>query len=153
MSSSPLPGSNVAFSLPAEIVLSGEQSLVFGGSAPKGVVSAASKIVLKDYNPMATLKVSETSGGITCEFKTYEGLTQMADERVSTVASLTDPEMIMSLSGGKTMVYFIMIAVFAIALGLVVALILESMDHRVYHPKDVEENLQLPVFASVTRTD
>ena len=80
-------------------------------------------------------------------------LTQMADERVSTVASLTDPEMIMSLSGGKTMVYFIMIAVFAIALGLVVALILESMDHRVYHPKDVEENLQLPVFASVTRTD
>jgi len=80
-------------------------------------------------------------------------LAQMADERVSSVTPLTDPEMVMALSGGKTMVYFIIIAFFAIALGIVVALILESMDHRVYHPKDVEENLQLPVFASVTRTD
>jgi capsular polysaccharide biosynthesis protein len=80
-------------------------------------------------------------------------LSQMADERVSSVAPLTDPEMVMVLSGGKTMVYFIMITVFAIALGIVVALILESLDHRVYHPKDVEENLKLPVFASVTRTD
>lgn len=80
-------------------------------------------------------------------------LSQMADERISSVTPLTNPEMVMVLSGGKTMVYFIMIAIFAIALGIVVALILESMDHRVYHPKDIEENLQLPVFASVTRTD
>jgi uncharacterized protein involved in exopolysaccharide biosynthesis len=80
-------------------------------------------------------------------------LNQMADERVSSVTSLTDPEMVLSLSGGKTMVYFSMIAFFAIALGIVVALILESMDHRIYHPKDIEENLKLPVFASVTRTD
>jgi uncharacterized protein involved in exopolysaccharide biosynthesis len=80
-------------------------------------------------------------------------LSHMADERVSSVTPLTDPEMVLSLSGGKTMVYFAMIAVFALALGIVVALILESMDHRVYHPKDVEENLKLPVFASVTRTD
>ena len=80
-------------------------------------------------------------------------LSQMADERVSSVTPLTDPEMVMVLSGGKTMVYFIVIVIFAVALGIVLALILESMDHRVYHPKDIEENLQLPVFASVTRTD
>lgn len=80
-------------------------------------------------------------------------LSQMADERVSSVTSLTEPEIMLVLSGSKTMVYFIMISLFALALGIVVALILESMDHRVYHPKDVEENLKLPVYASVTRTD
>jgi len=80
-------------------------------------------------------------------------LSQMADERVSSVTPLTEPEILLVLSGGKTMVYFIMIAIFALALGIVVALVLESMDHRVYHPKDIEENLKLPVFASVTRTD
>jgi len=43
--------------------------------------------------------------------------------------------------------------VFGLALGIVAALIMESMDHRVYAPKDVEEKLNLPVFASVTRED
>ena len=80
-------------------------------------------------------------------------ITQMADERVSSVTSLTDPEMVMVVSGGKTMVYFIRLSFFATALGIVVALILERMDHRIYHPKDIEENLKLPVFASVIRTD
>ncbi len=80
-------------------------------------------------------------------------LSQMADERVSTVGVLTDPELAVVISGGKTMVYFTMIIVFALALGIVAALIMESMDHRVYVPKDVEEKLNLPVFASVTRED
>jgi ElaB/YqjD/DUF883 family membrane-anchored ribosome-binding protein len=80
MSPTPLPGTQVAFSLPAEIVLSGQQSLVIGGSAKKGVASAASKIVLKDYNPMATLSVTEANGTLDCEFKTYDGLTQMAED-------------------------------------------------------------------------
>ena len=80
MSPTPLPMPPATFSLPAEIVLSGEQSLVFGGSAPKGVISAADKIVLKDYNPMATLKVFEANGQLDCEFKSYDGLTQMAED-------------------------------------------------------------------------
>jgi len=80
-------------------------------------------------------------------------ISQMADERVSSVTSLSDPEILLVLSGGKTMVYFIMIAVFALALGIVVALVLEGMDHRVYHPRDIEDNLKLPVFASVSRMD
>ncbi len=80
-------------------------------------------------------------------------LSQLADERVSSVTALTAPELIVSLSGGKTMVYFILVAVFALALGIAVALILENLDHRVYSPSDIESNLQLPVFASITRTD
>ena len=80
-------------------------------------------------------------------------LTQDADERVSSVVVLTDPAVISIMSGGKTMVYFIMISVFALALGVVAAFLIDNMDHRVFVPKDVEENLKLPVFASVTRKD
>lgn len=80
-------------------------------------------------------------------------LSQLADERVSNVVVLTDPELTSVLSGGKTIVYFVLIVVFALALGFVAAFVLESLDHRVYSPRDVEEHLKLPVFASVTRTD
>lgn len=80
-------------------------------------------------------------------------LSQLADERVSNVVVLTEPELASLLSGGKTIVYFVLIVVFALALGFVAAFVLESLDHRVYSPRDVEEHLKLPVFASVTRTD
>lgn len=80
-------------------------------------------------------------------------LSELADERVSSVVPLTEPELAMIISGGKTIVYFVIIVVFAIALGLVAAMIVENMDHRVYGPLDVEEHLELPVFASVTKAD
>jgi len=80
-------------------------------------------------------------------------LSQLADERVSSVGILTEPELVAILSGGKTVVYFIMIVIMALALGVVAAFILESQDHRVYTPRDVEEKLKLPVFASVSRID
>jgi capsular polysaccharide biosynthesis protein len=47
----------------------------------------------------------------------------------------------------------IMMVVLALALGIVGAFIAESVDHRVYIPREVEEKLKLPVFASVTKTD
>jgi len=80
-------------------------------------------------------------------------LSELADERVSSVAALTDPQMSMILSSGKTIVYFALIVLFSLALGIVAALVMDSMDHRVYAPRDVEDNLRLPVFASVTRKD
>lgn len=80
-------------------------------------------------------------------------ISELADERVSSLVPLTDPELDMIFSGGKTMFYFVLIVFFGIALGVVAALITENMDHRVYGPVDVEEHLQLPVFASVTKVD
>ena len=90
MSPTPLPGTQAAFKLPAEILLSGQQSLVIGGSAKKGVASVASKIVLKDYNPMATLSVREANGTLDCEFKTYDGLTQMVEDVGRQMVPLAD---------------------------------------------------------------
>jgi uncharacterized protein involved in exopolysaccharide biosynthesis len=80
-------------------------------------------------------------------------MSEMADDRVSKVVMLTDPELVTILAGGKTMVYLTMIVLFAIALGIVAAFVQESLDHRIYAPQDVEDNLKLPVFASVSRTD
>jgi uncharacterized protein involved in exopolysaccharide biosynthesis len=77
----------------------------------------------------------------------------MADDRVGQVVILTEPELVTVIAGGKTMVYLAMVIVFALALGLVAAFLQDSLDHRIYAPQDVESNLKLPVFASVTRTD
>ncbi len=80
-------------------------------------------------------------------------MSEMADDRVSRVVALTEPELVTVLAGGKTMVYLVLVIILAIALGIVGAFIQESFDHRIYAPQDIEENLKLPVFASVTRVD
>ncbi|PJA76392.1 hypothetical protein CO151_02715 [bacterium CG_4_9_14_3_um_filter_65_15] len=78
-------------------------------------------------------------------------LNEFADERVSNVMALTSPQLSSILSGSKTIIYFILLVVFTIALGIVAAFVLDGLDHRVYDPKDVEDHLKLPVFASVTK--
>lgn len=80
-------------------------------------------------------------------------MNEMADDRVSNIIVLTEPELIRALGGGKSAVYLAMIAVLALALGVVGAFVAESTDHRVYAPREVEDKLKLPVFASVTRID
>lgn len=80
-------------------------------------------------------------------------MNEMADDRVSNIIVLTEPELIRALGGGKSAVYMAMIAVLALALGIVGAFVAESADHRVYVPREVEDKLKLPVFASVTRID
>ncbi|MBK7669921.1 MAG: hypothetical protein IPJ24_00845 [bacterium] len=80
-------------------------------------------------------------------------MNEMADDRVSNIIVLTEPELVMALGGGKTAIYMIMMVVLALALGIVGAFIAESVDHRVYIPREVEEKLKLPVFASVTKAD
>jgi len=80
-------------------------------------------------------------------------LSVMADERVSKLVNLSDPEIKEIISGGKTVIYLGLLIVFAFALGLVAAFLMDTMDHRVFAPDDIEENLKLPVFASITRTE
>jgi capsular polysaccharide biosynthesis protein len=80
-------------------------------------------------------------------------MNEMADDRVSNIIVLTEPELVMALGGGKTAIYMIMMVVLALALGIVGAFVAESVDHRVYIPREVEEKLKLPVFASVPKAD
>lgn len=80
-------------------------------------------------------------------------MSEMADERVGKVLKLSNPELVVSLAGGRTSVYLAMVIIMALALGIVAAFIQDSLDHRIYAPQDVEESLKLPVLASVTRVD
>jgi uncharacterized protein involved in exopolysaccharide biosynthesis len=80
-------------------------------------------------------------------------MSEMADERVGKVIALTDPELVTVLAGSKTVIYLVMVVFMALALGIVGAFVQESLDHRIYAPHDVEDNLKLPVLASVTRSD
>ncbi|MBK7048542.1 MAG: hypothetical protein IPH48_19015 [bacterium] len=66
---------------------------------------------------------------------------------------MTDPELVTVLAGSKTVIYLVMVVFMALALGIVGAFVQESLDHRIYAPHDVEDNLKLPVLASVTRSD
>jgi uncharacterized protein involved in exopolysaccharide biosynthesis len=80
-------------------------------------------------------------------------LSEMADERVSNLVILSDPEIMEVISGEKTFIFLALLIIFSLALGLVAAFVLEIMDHRIISPRDVEENLQLPVFASITKDE
>lgn len=98
----------------------------------------------------------ETLRGLFEDLQSKRGevrLNQMADERVSSVVILTNPEISTVISGSKTMVYLVVIILFAIAFGIVMAFVLENLDHRIYSPRDIEQNLNLPVFASVSKVD
>jgi uncharacterized protein involved in exopolysaccharide biosynthesis len=80
-------------------------------------------------------------------------LSSHADERVSSVVRLTAPELVVNLAGSRTTVYLLLIVILALGISVVAALVVENLDHRVYGPLDVEEHLNLPVFASVTKVE
>ena len=80
-------------------------------------------------------------------------LAQSADNRVSSSSVLSNPSIISVLTGGTTIVYFVALVFIALALGVICGFVIENLDHRLYSPVDVEENLKLPVFASVSRVD
>lgn len=80
-------------------------------------------------------------------------LSEMADERISNLVNLSEPEIREVISGGRTVIYLTLLSILALSLGIVAAFLMETMDHRVFAPKDIEEHLQLPVFASITRDD
>lgn len=79
-------------------------------------------------------------------------LSENADERISNLIILSDPEIVEVVTGSQTAIFLVMVVMLALALGLVVAFIVEALDHRVFTPTDIEENLKLPVFASISRT-
>ena len=80
-------------------------------------------------------------------------MAQFADDRVSSSSVLSNPSIISVLTGGTTIVYFVALVFIALALGVICGFVIENLDHRLYSPVDVEENLKLPVFASVSRVD
>lgn len=107
------------------------------------------QITLIDYELKANSELMESLQEKIGEVR----MAQLADERVSSSTALSDPSIVSVLTGGTTVVYFIALVFLSLALGIIVGFVIENMDHRVYTPRDVEENLNLQVFASVSRAD
>lgn len=122
-----------------------------------GTVRAHNSLAPEAYGKVSILDTEiESLRRLLQDFQSKWGevrMNEMADDRVSSVAALTDPELISSLTGGKTIVYFAVLTGFALALGLVGGFVVESLDHRIYTPHDVEAKLRLPVLASIGEAD
>lgn len=72
------------------------------------------------------------------------------DERISNITRLNVPSIELGVGGGKKFLYLFVAALFALALGVIVALLLDMQDHRIYDRHQAEVALQLPVLGAVS---
>ena len=77
-------------------------------------------------------------------------LNEMADERVSRLIKLTEPEIVMVGTGGKMFAYFALVSVFGFLFSIVVAFAIDRQDHRLYTPRSVEEHLEVPILGVIS---
>jgi uncharacterized protein involved in exopolysaccharide biosynthesis len=75
----------------------------------------------------------------------------MADERISRMIRLTEPELITVFTTGRPILYFGIICILAITLGVVASFIADNQDHRIFNRKQAEQYLKVPVFASISQ--
>jgi uncharacterized protein involved in exopolysaccharide biosynthesis len=77
-------------------------------------------------------------------------LNAMADERVSRIIKLTDPEIERVVTGGRMLAYFVLVSLFGFLFSIVVAFAVDRQDHKIYHPSNIEQYLEVPVLGVVT---
>ena len=91
--------------------------------------------------------------------KFLHGPAETEAEHAEQIQALSDPAVDLvalekeKIRGAIRTDFILSAEIIAIALGIVAAFIQESLDHRVYAPRDIEENLKLPVLASVSKAD
>lgn len=75
-----------------------------------------------------------------------------SDQRISNITQLNEPSVNYQVSGGKKIIYLVMASVFALMLGLVVALLVDVQDHRIFDRTQAEQALEVPVLGVITAT-
>jgi capsular polysaccharide biosynthesis protein len=73
-----------------------------------------------------------------------------SDQRISNITLLNEPTIKYGVSGGKKMMYLIMTVVFALILGVVVALLTDAQDHRIFDRRQAEIKLEVPVLGAIS---
>jgi len=73
-----------------------------------------------------------------------------SDQRISNITPLNEPTVHFGVSGGKKIVYLLMTIVLAIILGVVVALLTDAQDHRIFDRRQAEVNLEIPVLGTIS---
>ena len=77
-------------------------------------------------------------------------LASETDVRISNIIRLDEPLIEMSVTGGKKVLYLMLATVFAIVLGMMVAIFIENQDHRLYDIEQVETRLEVPVIGAIS---
>jgi polysaccharide biosynthesis transport protein len=77
-------------------------------------------------------------------------ISSMADERISRIVKLTEPEIDKVISGSRKLAYFGLISIFGLFLGIVVAFVVDQQDHRIYTRRSIEDRLDIPVLGLIT---
>jgi len=72
------------------------------------------------------------------------------DRRISNIIALDKPTIDMTVAGSKKALYLILASVFALALGFMTALFVDTQDHRLYNKRQVEQHLEIPVMSSIS---
>lgn len=73
-----------------------------------------------------------------------------SDQRISNITPLNEPSVYSGVSGGKKLIYLLMTTSLAIILGLVLALLVDAQDHRIFDRRQAETKLEIPVLGAVS---
>lgn len=72
------------------------------------------------------------------------------DERISNITQLNAPTILVGVGQGKKSLYLGLAVVMALVLGVLVAMLADAQDHRIYDPRQAETALDLPVLGSIS---
>lgn len=73
-----------------------------------------------------------------------------ADERITSIIRLNEPEIETIITEARKWVYFILIVFFGVIFAVIFAIIVDSRDQRLHSPERIEAQLGLPVLAAVS---
>ncbi len=77
-------------------------------------------------------------------------LAQMADERVSRLTRITEPEIVSVISEARKFAFFGALAVFGLALGVLVGVVVDRGDQRIHDARVLSEAVDVPVLGSIS---
>jgi len=73
-----------------------------------------------------------------------------SDQRISNITRLNQPAVDDRITGNKKFIYLILAGGLAFVLGLVVALLVDAQDHRIFDRRQAESALDLPVLGVIS---
>jgi uncharacterized protein involved in exopolysaccharide biosynthesis len=77
-------------------------------------------------------------------------LSQMADERVSRLTRITEPEIDTVILEARKFAFFGALAIFGLALGLLVGVLVDRSDQRIHDVRVLSEAVDVPVLGSIS---
>lgn len=75
------------------------------------------------------------------------------DQRISNITPLNEPSVGFDVASGKKFIYLIFTTVIGIILGLVVALLVDAQDHRIFDRRQAESALEIPVLGAISPSE